>query len=92
MCLESYHYGAIQPLLPDPRRGNWRKASETWRISELPEYPATNNSTEGSIDVDSPYMGHPWLMQTSASGMSASAAMVRRISLVYRQSSMTQTL
>ncbi|CAJ2510118.1 Uu.00g060180.m01.CDS01 [Anthostomella pinea] len=61
--LESYHYGAIHPFLPDPRPHNWRKAAESWRVSELPLYPRALNPIEGNpLELNAPYKGHPWLL------------------------------
>jgi hypothetical protein len=77
MGLASYHFGAIHPFLPDPHQYNWREAAETWRVSELSNYPLTSQIRDGSIDVDAPYRGHPWLLVTSSSGMTPSSAIVR---------------
>ncbi|KAI3316803.1 hypothetical protein HD806DRAFT_516730 [Xylariaceae sp. AK1471] len=77
MGLASYHFGAIHPFLPDPHQNNRRESAETWRVSELPSYPLTSQTQDGSIYVDAPYRGHPWLLITSSSGMSPSSAMTR---------------
>jgi hypothetical protein len=78
MGLNAYHYGAIHPFMPDPRPKNWREAAETWRISEMPDYPPIIGEDKGgSIFVDAPYRGHPWLLVTNLSEMSPSSAMVR---------------
>ncbi|KAI0163951.1 hypothetical protein GGR57DRAFT_271076 [Xylariaceae sp. FL1272] len=82
MGLESYHYGAIHPFLPDPRRHNWRRASETWKISELPLYPpGTNAALENILEIEVPYRGHPWLLLTNSTSEPTSSITRTPISL-----------
>ncbi|KAH9890866.1 hypothetical protein F4778DRAFT_372114 [Xylariomycetidae sp. FL2044] len=64
--MQHYHYGAIHPYMPDPYWAPSRAAVETWRPSEMGEYPADKKSkikkNYNINSMSSPYRGHPWLL------------------------------
>ncbi|KAI5919728.1 hypothetical protein F4810DRAFT_472482 [Camillea tinctor] len=68
--MEHYHFGAIHAFVPDPRAKPTRRASETWRPSELgalsPQERAVLSSADShSImypETDQQYRGHGFVL------------------------------
>ncbi|KAI1330197.1 hypothetical protein F5Y16DRAFT_408837 [Xylariaceae sp. FL0255] len=79
---EPHPYAVSSQIVNSPVMGlasfrhNWRKATETWRLSELPIYP-NGERAGGTINVDAPYRGHPWLLLADPRDDKTSSAMVR---------------
>ncbi|KAI1288998.1 hypothetical protein F5Y03DRAFT_388912 [Xylaria venustula] len=66
--MEQFHHNAIYPFVPDPNKKPSRKASETWRMSELPRYPKNKLNKLQQANDESimfpkvPYRGHPFVL------------------------------
>ncbi|KAI0431268.1 hypothetical protein F5Y09DRAFT_330459 [Xylaria sp. FL1042] len=66
--MEQFHHNVIYPFVPDPNRKPNHNASETWRLSELDQYPASKlknlkAASDGNIMFPKvPYRGHPFML------------------------------